>query len=186
VHQATAKKMVENGALLTEYLSETNPDKQNFVQRDRIIAGLCDAVVVVETKKKGGSLITARCANDYNRDVFAFAGRVADEFSGGCNDLIKTNQAALIENAADLLNFMSWETQTDAQKTVTEQTKMFIDLSDDEQAILLALRNAPNGLQVNELAIKNSQLVSKTSSLLLTLEFAGFVKSLPGNVYKIC
>ncbi|MDR2854021.1 MAG: DNA-processing protein DprA [Prevotellaceae bacterium] len=184
-HQATAHKMVENGALLTEYLSETIPNQPNFVQRNRIVAGLCDVLVVVETKQKGGSLITACCANDYNRDVFAFPYRVTDEQGAGCNDLIKRNEAALIENAADLLNFMDWEKQTDTQKTVAEQTTLFLDLSEDEQALLHALRQAPDGLQINELAIKVAKSVSRTSALLLTLEFAGFVNSLPGNLYKI-
>lgn len=183
VHSSLAKKMIENGALITEYLSETNPDKPNFAQRNRIIAGLCDAIAVVESREKGGSLITAQIANDYNRDVFAFPGRVNDETSAGCNHLIKTNQANLIENADDLLQFMNWENQY-SKPNKAEQTTLFIDMSDDEQEIIHILRAHAEGLQTNELAIKTGKSFSKVSSLLLTMEFSGWVKSLPGNIYK--
>ncbi len=183
-HRPTAVKMLENGLLLTEYLSETNPDRQNFVQRNRIIAGLCDATVVIESANKGGALITAELANDYNRDVFAFPGRVTDEWSAGCNALIKTNRAALIDSAADVLHFMSWETDG-INKSTPVQTMLFADLSDDEQLIAGILRQNAEGLQVNELAFKTEKPVSKISSLLLGMEFKGLVKCLPGNLYKI-
>jgi len=184
-HKSIAVKIIDSGALLTEYLSGTNPDKQNFVQRNRIIAGLADLVVVVETKKKGGSLITARCANDYNRDVFAFPGRITDEFSVGCNELIKTNQAGLIENASDILHFMSWDTNHIEKPKPETQSALFIDLTDDEQKILHVLRANSDGLQTNEIALKIAKPVSTTSALLLTMEFGGWIKLLPGNLYKI-
>jgi DNA processing protein len=124
VHRPTAVKMVENGMLLTEYLSGTNPDRQNFVQRNRIIAGLCDATVVVESAVRGGALITAEVANDYSRDVFAFPGRVGDEWSAGCNALIKNNKASLIESADDIMHIMNWEKQTVAKPS--EYTNNFV------------------------------------------------------------
>ncbi len=183
-HRSTAVKMLEEGALLTEYLSQTNPDRQNFVQRNRIIAGLSDAIVVVESAARGGALITAEVANDYNRDVFAFPGRVGDEWSAGCNALIKANKASLIESANDIMQFMNWESQnTDAAPAV--QTSLFLDLSDEELEVVNILRQKTDGLQLNELAIKLEKPVSKISSMLLGMEFSGVVRSLPGNVYKI-
>ena len=184
VHRPVAVKMVQDGALLTEYLSQTNPDKQNFVQRNRIIAGLCDAIVVVESGIKGGALITAEIANGYNRDVFAFPGRVTDEWSAGCNALIKNNKASLIESSEDILRFMNWEKQNSA-KAPNVQTALFLDLSDEEKEIITTLRQNPDGIQFNELAIQLEKPISKTSSLLLDMEFKGLVKCLPGNVYRI-
>jgi len=183
-HRPTAVKMVQEGALLTEYLSQTNPDKQNFVQRNRIIAGLCDAIVVVESGIKGGALITAEIANDYNRDVFAYPGRVTDEWSVGCNALIKNNKASLIESADDILRFLNWEKHESGKATVV-QTAMFVDLSDDEQCIITSLRQSMEGIQVNDLALKLIKPISKISSLLLELEFKGLVKCLPGGMYRI-
>jgi len=184
VHRPTAVKMVQEGALLTEYLSQTNPDKQNFVQRNRIIAGLSDAIVVVESGTKGGALITAEIANDYNRDVFAFPGRVSDEWSKGCNALIKNNKASLIESADDILRFMSWEKQ-DLNAKPTVQTALFRDLSNEEQGIVSILRQNQEGIQFNELAIQLEKPISKISSLLLEMEFKGLVRCFPGNLYKI-
>lgn len=183
-HRPTAVKMLENGMLLTEYLSKTNPDRQNFVQRNRIIAGLCDAIVVVESAARGGALITAEIANDYNRDVFAFPGRVDDEWSAGCNFLIKNNKASLIETAEDVLRFMNWEKQDTISKSII-QTSLFLDLSDEEQSIITVLRLKQDGIQLNELAILLEKPISKVSSLLLEMEFKGLVKCLPGNLYRI-
>ena len=183
-HRPTAVKMLQEGTLLTEYLSGTNPDRQNFVQRNRIIAGLCDATVVVESAARGGALITAEQANDYNRDVFAFPGRVNDEWSAGCNALIKNNKASLIESADDILRFMNWEKQnSDTASNV--QTTLFLDLSDQEQNIVSILRQNPEGIQLNELAIQLEKPISKISSMLLEMEFKGIVKCLPGNLYRI-
>jgi DNA processing protein len=184
VHRPTAVKMVENGMLLTEYLSGTNPDRQNFVQRNRIIAGLCDATIVIESAYRGGALITAEVANDYNRDVFAFPGRVGDEWSAGCNALIKNNKASLIESADDLMHFMNWEKQ-EVQSPTNIQTSLFLDLTDEEQNIVSTLRQFNDGLQLNELAIKLEVPISKISAMLLEMEFKGVLKCLPGSVYKI-
>jgi DNA processing protein len=184
-HRATAVKMLENGALVTEYLSQTNPDRQNFVLRNRIIAGMCDATIVVESAAKGGALITAEVANDYNRDVFAFPGRVNDEWSAGCNALIKSHKASLIESAADLCHFMNWENQSQPSTHHPIQSSLFLDLTDEEQQIIAILRQNSEGLQINEMAIILSQPFSKISSLLLEMEFKGIVKCLPGSVYRI-
>ena len=183
-HRPTAVKMIETGCLLTEYLSMTNPDRPNFVQRNRIIAGMCDATVVVESAARGGALITAEVANDYSRDVFAFPGRVDDEWSAGCNALIKNNKASLIESADDILRFMNWEKQS-ATATQNVQTTLFLDLLDEEQEIVTILRQYSEGIQVNELAVLLAKPFSKISSLLLEMEFKGIVKCLPGSIYRI-
>jgi len=181
-HRPTAIKMLEQGGLLTEYLTETNPDRPNFVQRNRIVAGMCDALLVVESGEKGGSLITANMAQSYNRDVFAFPGRVGDEHSIGCNALIKTNKAGLIESASDFINAMGWESV--AHKKQAVQPSLFIDLSEEEQQVVDCLRK-DDSLQLNQLAINMGIAVSKASAMLLEMEFKGIVKCLPGNVYKL-
>ncbi len=183
VHSSVAHKMLDRGGLLTELHSGTMPDKPNFVQRNRIIAGMCDALIVIESNEKGGALITANLANNYNRDVFAFPGRVKDIASKGCNALIKQNKGALIESGKDLLQFMNWDKQK--KNSPAKQTALFIDLSEEEQQLLSILRQYPDGIQTNELAALLSKPFSKISSLLLEMEFKNVVKSLPGNVYKI-
>ncbi len=180
-HRATAVKMLEKGGLITEYLTETNPDRQNFVQRNRIIAGMCDATIVVESSAKGGSLITCEQALSYNRDVFAFPGRVGDEHSAGCNRLIKVNKAGLIENASDFVNAMGWEMVSEPKQQV--QTSLFLDLTEEQQNVVGLLRK--DSLSLNQLAISLEKPVSKVSSLMLEMEFSGVVKCLPGNVYKL-
>jgi DNA processing protein len=182
-HRNTAVKILENGLMISEFLSGTNPDPQNFVRRNRIVAGMCDAVIVVESAVSGGALITANLANDYNRDVFAFPGRVDDVWSGGCNALIKSNKAALIETADDLLKYMSWQNSTKNGNANRQQT-LFVDLNDDEQGVIFILRQFPDGLQLNDLSARTAKSVGKVSSLLLEMEFKGVVKCYPGNLYK--
>lgn len=184
VHRPFAVKMVENGGLLTEYLSRTNPDRPNFVQRNRIIAGLSDVTIVVESAIRGGALLTVEAAGSYNRDVFAFPGRTTDEYSAGCNMLIKYNKAGLIESADDLMRAMNWTPQPGSTKTTNIQTTLFMDLSDDEQQIVTQLRQHSDGIQVNELAILSGLPFSRISALLLEMEFKGVVKCLPGSIYK--
>jgi DNA processing protein len=184
-HTATSLKMVSNGgALVTEYLSGTNPEAPNFVQRNRIIAGLCDAIVVVESATRGGSLITAEMANEYNRDVFAYPGRVTDTWSAGCNGLIRNNKSSLIESAEDLCRFMSWESKGVKGETAI-QTSLFLDLTPDEQQLIALLRQHTEGVHINALAILMEKPFSKITALLLEMEFKGLVKCLPGNVYKV-
>ncbi|GAB1416496.1 DNA-processing protein DprA [Paludibacter sp.] len=184
VHRNNAARMLEDGGIVTEYLSKTNPDRQNFVQRNRIIAGLSDAVIVVESAQKGGALITAELANDYNRDVFAFPGRINDTWSKGCNMLIRQNKASLIESPEDFINLMGWNEIT--KNTQTVQTEMFTSLTEDELKVYSLLRKNPDGLHVNELAILSENTYSKLTSILLDMEFKGLVKNIPGGVYKTC
>jgi DNA processing protein len=182
-HRSTAVKMLEKGLLLSEFLSQTNPDPQNFVKRNRIVAGTCDAVIVVESAVSGGALITANLANDYSREVFAFPGRVDDLFSGGCHALIKSNKAALLENADDLMKYMGWDNNAKNGNQNRQQT-LFVDLDDDEQNIISILRQFPDGLQLNDLAIRTEKSVGKLSSLLFQMEDKGVLKWHPGNLYK--
>ena len=181
VHKSVSKKMAEQGGLITDYMSQTNPDRENFPSRNRIIAGMADAVVVVEAAKKGGALITADIANSYNRDVFAFPGRIGDEYSAGCNHLIKINRAALIQSAADIEYLMGW-TKIKEKKSV--QKKLFVELSSDEQ-ILFDILNTEGNKDIDYLSFKSNLTMSKASALLLGLEFKGMVNSLPGKVYKV-
>jgi DNA processing protein len=145
-NKALARKIVDNGgAIVTEYPSETRIDPTNFVQRNRIIAGLSDVSVIVESAEKGGALLTASAANTYNRDVFAFPGRCDDNFSQGCNNLIKANQAQMITSADDIINFMGWK------KKVAEQQMLFTELTDEERKIIEILHKVP--LDANDLSI---------------------------------
>lgn len=183
VHTEYAKQMIENGGLLTEYTSKTNPDKENFPKRNRIVAGMCDAVVVIESKKEGGSLITTTIANSYNRDVFAFPGRSGDAMSEGCNALIKTNRAALIESAADLVYAMNW-TETTVAKPGPKQLPLMLNLSDEEQRIVNCFTTT-NQMHIDEICYSTGYSVSTTSAFLLQLEFSNLIKSLPGKMYQI-
>lgn len=176
-----AEKMLSQGGLLTEYLSETNPDAANFPQRNRIIAGLCDAVVVVEAGVKGGALITADIANSYNRDVYALPGRVSDLYSKGCHFLIKTNRAALIENAADLIFAMGWEID---KTTLVPQLKLFEDLSSEEEKMVNILRDKGDS-SIDTMVYDSNMTSGNVASVLLNLEFKGVVKLLPGKVYRL-
>ncbi len=187
IHRSIAEKVMANGGLLSEYISQTNPDRQNFVKRNRIIAGLCDAVIIIESDKKGGSLITAEYANNYNRDVFAIPGRVNDTFSTGCNNLIKYNKAGLITSTDDLIRAMNWEEKEHSVQNKKEevQLSLFENLTTEEQIILSELRKEPNGVNVNELSITLNIPYSKLSTLLLGIEFKGLVQCLPGGVYKV-
>ena len=176
-----AEMMLHQGGLLTEFMSETNPDAVNFPKRNRIIAGLSDAVVVVEAGKKGGALITADIANSYNRDVFAVPGRVSDLYSEGCHFLIKTNRAALIENGADLVFALDWQPKIG---TTPRQTQLFVDLTPDEEKVVAILREKGDASIDN--LITNTQLSSGVvASALLNLEFKDVVKLLPGKVYRL-
>ncbi|MEA3316770.1 MAG: DNA-processing protein DprA [Bacteroidota bacterium] len=180
VHGPIARKIINNGALVTDFTSKAKFLRTNFVRRNRIIAGLADATIVVESAVKGGSLVTAELANSYNRDVFAFPGRIADEYSVGCNKLIKANKAALIENVADLEYVMGWE-HNEIKDII--QTKLFVEFSEDEKKILSVLNNK-DAFTIDVICLKVNMPTSKVSPLLLNLEFQGIVKSLPGKAYK--
>lgn len=180
IHRQIAIDALKDGGILTEYNSQTSPDKQNFIARNRIIAGMADAVVVVESKDKGGSLITANMAVDYNRDLFAFPGRPTDERNAGCNQLIKSQKAALIENAEDLILMMNWT----AKKPQVIEPLLFDDFSEDEQILVNLIRSEEDGIHVNQLVMESKLSYSNVTSLLLGLEMKGVVKALPGGIYK--
>ncbi len=185
VHRNVAKDMIGNGgAVVTEFLSGTNPDRHNFVQRNRIVAGMADAVVVVESGIKGGALITARIASSYNRDVLAFPGRPVDDLSRGCNYLIKKNIAALIEDVTDLEYALGWESKVKNRDEPT-QRKIFTEFGSDEEEELYKILTEEKELTASELSIKSRLPVSKVNALLLNLEFEGLVKSLPGNAFRV-
>jgi len=177
-----AKEMIFNGGLLTEFMSGTNPDKQNFPNRNRITAGICDALVVIETSKKGGSLITAEIANDYNKDVFAFPGKATDIKSEGCNKLIQLNKAHLITHANDLLEIMQWNEVKKASQKRSPQ--LFYDLNKDELEILEFFKQKTDW-QIDELCIQSKMNNSKISGVLLSLEMNGIIHSLPGKIYQL-
>ena len=176
-----AEKMLEQGGLLTEFLSNSKPDRENFPKRNRIVAGMSDAVVVVESDKKGGATITAGLGNSYNRDVFAIPGRVGDDSSRGCNFLIRTNRAALAENGNDIAYLMGWD---DKQILPREQTRLFVDFSEEENRVLNTIRETGE-ISIDQLVIKMGMTTSKVAAALLNLEFEGIVKSLPGKLYKV-
>jgi len=180
-NKSLAKQMIEQGGLLTDFRSKTNPDKQNFPKRNRIVAGISDAIIIIETGIKGGSLITAELGNGYNKDVFAIPGRTNDTKSEGCNYLIKNNKACLITSADDLLENMSWKEQK--KPSVKKQRELFIELTDDEKIIVNILQQQEQ-IHIDELYIKSGLSSSAVASALLTLEMQGVVSSLPGKIYK--
>ena len=181
-NKALAKQITGQGGLLTEFISNTNPDKQNFPKRNRIVAGICDAVIVIESGKKGGSLITAELGNGYNKDVFAIPGRTNDLKSEGCNYLIKNNKAALINSAEDFLEMMNWK-QT-PKPTSKKQRELFIELSPDEKIVVDILQQQ-DSIQIDELYFKSGLSSSQVATALLMLEMQGVVASLPGKLYKL-
>ena len=184
-HRNIAVRALDNGGILTEYMSGTDPDRQNFIARDRIIAGLADAVVVVESKEKGGALITARMALDYDRSLFAFPGRVQDVTSQGCNLLIRDQKAGLIQGAEDLIAAMMWKTETDRRPPVqTEMTELFEPLSEQEERLLHAIRSQEDGIHVNFLQAECGLPYPDTVSTLTLMEMKGLVKALPGGIYR--
>lgn len=178
-----AEKMKENGGLLTEFISGTNPDRENFPKRNRIVAGISDAVIVVEAAKKGGALITAEIANSYNRDVFAVPGRLGDTFSEGCNWLIRTNKAAMIESVNDLQYILGWEQQESMNREA--QTKLFVELEGVEKQIFDQLNANGQKMELDLLCMKLEMPVGKVLPSLMSLELKNLVKSLPGRLYAL-
>jgi DNA processing protein len=179
-HKSLAASMMKCGGLISEFPSNTIADKERFPMRNRIIAGLSDALVVVETALSGGSMISADMAFNYNKDVFAYPGRVQDKYSQGCNLLIKRQKAALIENATDLASQMMWD-QLDQTKIV--QTAMFTELNENEKIIVSELEKQDTG--IDQLAYILKLTPSEMAALLLEMEFKGLVKSIPGKRYVL-
>ena len=181
-HKDIAKKMLEQGGLISQFNSKAKFEPINFPARNAIIAGIADATVVIESKKKGGSLITAEIANSYSRDVFAVPGKAGDKYSEGCNYLIKSNKAALIESADDIKYFMSWDNVKKDKKP--KQTVLFTELKPEEKIIVDILTE--NGeLSIDYICNKAQMNNSKIAETLLNLEFAGIIKNLPGKIYKL-
>jgi DNA processing protein len=181
-HREVAAKMMEQGGLLTEHPFGTQPDAHNFPARNRIVAALSDAIVIVEAAEKGGALITADIGNSYNKDVFAFPGNVKQSHSAGCNNLIKSNRAHLITSIRDLQYIMNWDIGVKPKK----QDEVMLDgFEPDEQLIIRALLENNKQLMIDEISWKTNLPISRTASLLLSLEFKGLLTSLPGKVYKL-
>jgi DNA processing protein len=180
-HRETAAEMVSHGGLLTEYMSQTEPFANNFRQRNRIVAGMSDAIVVAESAYKGGALITARVAQDYGRDVFAFPGAVGATYSEGCNQLIRDNKAGLITSADDFAESMGWQTVAQ-QETVERQ--LFPDLTPEEQIVITQLKQT-NDLQLNILSVKTNIPIGQLTALLFSLEMKGVVRPMAGATYHL-
>ena len=181
LHADIANKMLENGGLVTDFPSGTKIDPPNFLRRNRIIAGLADATIIVESAEKGGALVTADIAFSYNRDVFAYPGRSGDTYSKGCNQLIRKNGAALIEGIDDLEYFMGWETNAE-EKVI--QSSLFIDLSPVEEKVV-ELLTKKDELFIDQISAELSLPVSRVSAMLLNLEFKNVLVALPGKMYKL-
>lgn len=183
-HRNVAVEMIRTGGLLTDFISETNPDRQNFVKRNRIIAGISDCTVVIESAQKGGALITATIADSYNRDIFAFPGKIDDKYSEGCNFLIKNKQASLITSAEDIFREMNWSNQPKVCKPQVVQQKLFPELNSEEQSVVTILSKAGN-IQLNLLAIELNIPVSRLSVILFELEMNGILRCKPGGMYSL-
>ena len=185
-HRDTAAEMLNRGGLLTEFMTQTNADKPNFVRRNRIVAGMADAVILVESAVKGGGLITCEIAQSYNRAVFAFPGSVNAEFSKGCNNLIRDNGAGLISDADDFIKAMGWQDEAQRQRALADgiERSLFPDLSAQEQQIVSLLQET-NDLQLNILSVKTSIPIGQLTALLFQLEMKGVVKPLAGGMYHL-
>ena len=180
-NKSLAKQMLINGGLLTEFSSQHTVLPSNFPRRNRIVAGMCDALVVVESALKGGAIITANIANSYNKDVFALPGNYDSKYSVGCNFLIKTHKASIIESATDLLNIMGWNSSKAISK---KQRELFIQLTPIESNLVACLKDS-EPLSIDVLINKNKSSIGEIASALLELEFKGVVQSLPGKRYKL-
>jgi DNA processing protein len=178
-----AVQALERGGILTEYPSGTEPERHHFVARNRIVAGMADALVVVESKARGGSLITAEMAVDYGREVFAIPGRAGEECSAGCNDMIKRQRAQLIEHADDLIQCMQWTTQP-TQPIQTSMVEMMNPLSDLQIHLLQLLRLSEDGLHINQLVIETQCNYNVVSAELVMMELQDIVKSMPGGMWR--
>ena len=185
-HRGTAAQMVNHGGLLTEFMTQTNADKANFVRRNRIVAGMSDACLVVESAAKGGGLITAEIAQSYDRAVFAFPGAVGMTYSEGCNNLIRDNGAGLIANANDFVKAMGWPSEVQRQQNYTDgiERNLFPDLSPEETKVV-ALLQQTNDLQLNILSVKTGIPIGSLTALLFQLEMKGVIRPLAGGMYHL-
>jgi DNA processing protein len=189
IYPKTHKKYIanteQNGGFITEFWSSSQPDKENFIKRNRIVAGMSEATIVIESAEKGGSLVTANLANDYNRDVFAVPGRITDKYSQGCNQLIKTQRANLLTSAADLIYLLNWELPSASkEKQKAIQKQLFVSLTVEEQAIYDALQKTGKEA-IDILALTCNLPIYKLSSLLLNMELKGVIRPLPGKMFEV-
>jgi DNA processing protein len=185
-HRDTAKQMLQQGGLLTEYMSETRADKLNFVKRNRIVAGMADATILVESAAKGGGLITCAIAQDYNRQIFAYPGAVGAPYSEGCNNLIRDNGAQLVTSAADIVSALGWQTDQQLQqaKQAGIERNLFPELSEEEQAVVNVLQILGD-MQLNMLSVKANISIGQLTALLFQLEMKGIVRPLAGGSYHL-
>ncbi|MFN0031269.1 MAG: DNA-processing protein DprA [Flavobacteriales bacterium] len=181
-HRSTAVEMLNNGGLVSEFVSDTQMSPELFPMRNRLIAGMADCTIVIETDVKGGSVITAQLANGYGREVFALPGRHSDKFSAGCNLLIRKNIAAILTSAAELANYMNWDLEEGG--LMPKQLPLFADLSEEELAIIKVLQEKGR-TPIDVLSLSSNQPLGKLSGVLLELEFKGMVRSLPGKLYDL-
>lgn len=185
-HKKHMTKVEENGGFMTEFWSDAEPMRENFVCRNRIVAGISEATIVIESADRGGSLITANLANDYNRDVFAVPGRTSDKYSQGCNNLIKTQRANLLTSAADLVYILNWDLNTDSktQNNKPIQKQLFVALDYEEQLLYDFLQK--NGKeQMDTIALECNMPIFKISSVLLNMELKGVIRPLPGKLFEV-
>ena len=185
-HRDTARQMLQQGGLLTEYMSQTRADKLNFVKRNRIVAGMCDATILVESASKGGGLITCSIAQDYGRSVFAFPGAVNAEYSMGCNQLIRNNGAELITSASDFIEAMGWQNDVLLQEAKSGgiERELFPNLSDDERRVVQLLSDRGD-MQPNVLSLQVNIPIGSLTALLFQLEMKGVVRQLAGGSYHL-
>ncbi|WP_278034399.1 DNA-processing protein DprA [Flavobacterium nitratireducens] len=179
-HKKYMAKIEQNGGFMTEFWSSSNPDKENFVKRNRIVAGISEATIVIESAERGGSLITANMANDYNRDVFAVPGRVTDKYSTGCNNLIKTQKANVLTSAADLVYMLNWDIKEEPKAV---QKQLFVSLDNDEQKIYDYLLKTGKEL-MDIIALECEFPIYRVSSILLNMELKGVIRPLPGKLFE--
>ena len=180
-HKTLAKEMLQHGGLLTEFRKDTKPDKHNFPKRNRIVAGMADATIVIETASKGGSMITAELAHNYNRDLFAVPGKITDTRSSGCLQLIKQNKAMLLTGTEQLLETMGWQ---EKKKTIRKQKELFIELSADEKMIVNLLSET-EAVHIDVLFLKSGLSSSSVAAAILNLEIQGVIGGLPGKMYRL-
>jgi len=180
-HKPIAARMLDQGGILTQFGPDKGPEREHFPMRNAVVAGMSDAVIVVETARKGGSMITAELANGYNRDVFAVPGRLNDQFSKGCNHLIKSHKAQLLESAEDVAYVMRWTKQ---EESTQRQTALFPELNENEKKILNLIRETQK-INIDQLAYQAELNPSEMATLILKLEFKGLIKTLPGKRFVL-
>ncbi len=185
VHRQVAIEMLDNGGLLSDFPSKTEPDKFNFVRRNRIVAGIADATIVVESDIKGGSLITAEIANSYCKDVFAVPGRINDKYSAGCNKLIANHKADLFLSTEYFLQQMGWDKTTERKNKAPLQCELFVELNAEEQKIVNILKDCNEALHIDFIATNTGIPTYQLYAILLQLEMKNLVKNLPGNTFSI-